>query len=44
MIIFGKPKLKLNLPNFDLSNIEDLDLSISHCKNYAVANVTLLIY
>ena len=36
----GRPSL--NLIGIDLKNIEDIDLSISHCKQYAVANVTLL--
>lgn len=36
----GRPCL--NLIGIDLKNIEDIDLSISHCKEYAVANVTLL--
>lgn len=36
----GRPGL--NLMGVDLKNIEDVDLSISHCKQYAVANVTLL--
>lgn len=36
----GRPCL--NLMGVDLKNIEDIDLSISHCKQYAVANVTLL--
>lgn len=36
----GRPRL--NLIGIDLSDIEDVDLSISHCKEYAVANVTLL--
>lgn len=36
----GKPKLELK--GIDLKNIEDIDLSISHCKQYAIANVTLL--
>ncbi len=36
----GRPQL--NLIGIDLSNIENIDLSISHCKEYAVANVTLL--
>lgn len=34
---------KLNVYNVNLDNIEDIDISISHCKNYAVANVTVLI-
>lgn len=36
----GRPQL--NLVNLNLDDIENIDLSISHCKNYAVANVTLL--
>lgn len=36
----GRPEL--NLIGISLKNIEDIDLSISHCKEYAVANVTLL--
>lgn len=36
----GRPKL--SLIGIDLENIEDMDLSMSHCKQYAVANVTLL--
>lgn len=36
----GKPIL--NLIEINLDKIEDIDLSISHCKEYAVANVTLL--
>jgi len=36
----GRPEL--NLVGIELKNIEDIDLSISHCKEYAVANVTLL--
>lgn len=36
----GRPQL--NLIGINLKNIEDMDLSISHCKEYAVANVTLL--
>ena len=36
----GRPKLKLI--GIKLNNIENIDLSISHCKEYAVANVTLL--
>lgn len=37
----GRPKL--NVYNVNLDNIEEIDISISHCKNYAVANVTVLI-
>lgn len=36
----GRPQL--NLIGVELENIENIDLSISHCKEYAVANVTLL--
>ncbi len=36
----GRPCL--NLIGINLENIEDIDLSISHCKQYAVATVTLL--
>lgn len=36
----GKPIL--NLMGINLEQIEDIDLSLSHCKEYAVANVTLL--
>lgn len=36
----GRPGL--NLRKVDLKEIEDIDLSLSHCKEYAVANVTLL--
>ena len=37
----GKPTL--NLIGLKLKNIESIDLSISHCKQYAVANVTVLL-
>ena len=36
----GKPTL--NLIGINLKNIVSMDLSISHCKQYAVANVTVL--
>lgn len=36
----GKPKL--NLKNIEISKIESIDISISHCKLYAIANVTIL--
>lgn len=36
----GRPNI--NLIGVDLENIEDIDISISHCKNYAVAYVTVL--
>lgn len=36
----GRPEL--NFIGIILKNIENIDLSISHCKEYAVANVTLL--
>ena len=37
----GRPKLYLI--GIHLENVENIDLSISHCKEYAVANVTLLL-
>ena len=36
----GRPTLKI--VGIDLKDIEDIDISISHCKEYAVANVTVL--
>ena len=36
----GKPTAKVN--GLDLSNIENIDLSISHCKQYAVATVVVI--
>lgn len=36
----GKPTL--NLRNIDLKRIISIDISISHCKEYAVANVVML--
>lgn len=36
----GRPRL--NILGVDLKDIEDIDLSMSHCKQYAVANVTIL--
>lgn len=37
----GKPVL--NLCGVDLKNIEQIDLSISHCRQYATANVVVLL-
>lgn len=37
----GRPKIELF--GLDIPNIQNMDLSISHCKNYAVANVVMLI-
>lgn len=37
----GRPSV--NLIGVDTTNIENIDLSISHCKEYAVANVVILI-
>ena len=39
----GQGRPELNLIGIDLKDIEDIDLSISHCKEYAVATVTLLL-
>lgn len=36
----GRPKI--NILGIDLKDIEDIDLSMSHCKQYAIANVTIL--
>ena len=36
----GRPQL--NIKKIDLNNIENIDLSISHCKEYACANVVVL--
>ena len=36
----GKPQIKFL--DIELKNIENIDISISHCKEYAVANVTVL--
>ena len=36
----GKPNVKII--GLDLSNIENIDLSISHCKKYAVATVVVI--
>ena len=36
----GKPKI--NILGINLKEIEDIDLSISHCKEYATANVVIL--
>lgn len=36
----GRPELKVI--GVDLKNVENIDISISHCKSYAVANVVVL--
>ena len=36
----GRPYIKL--PKRYLQNIENIDVSLSHCKEYATANVTIL--
>ena len=36
----GRPKI--NLKNINTENIENIDISISHCKLYATANVVIL--
>lgn len=36
----GRPNIAIS--RIDLSDIENIDISISHCKDYAVANVTVL--
>ena len=36
----GRPKL--NFIDMDGNGMEDIDISISHCKQYAIANVVIL--
>lgn len=36
----GRPQI--NLLNVNMDKIENIDISISHCKLYAIANVTVL--
>lgn len=36
----GRPSL--NIIGMNLNGIENIDISLSHCKEYAVANVTVL--
>lgn len=36
----GKPSLNISV--IDLQKIESIDISLSHCKEYAVAMVTIL--
>ena len=36
----GKPQI--NLKNINTENIENIHISISHCKLYAIANVVIL--
>ena len=35
----GKPKIKLN---FQIANLESIEISLSHCKEYAIANVVAI--
>lgn len=37
----GNPKIEFL--NIDFKNLKSVDISISHCKQYAIANVTILI-
>lgn len=37
----GRPTL--NIKNINMEKVESIDISLSHCRNYAIANVTLLI-
>ena len=39
--INGKPKITFNNKNLE-DKIESIDISISHCKEYAVANVAII--
>ena len=36
----GRPSIKIH--RVDTKNIENIDISISHCKEYAIANVVVL--
>lgn len=36
----GKPELKIT--GIDMGDVESVDVSISHCKTYAIANVTVI--
>lgn len=36
----GRPYININ--KIDLECIENIDISLSHCKSYAIANVTIL--
>lgn len=40
----GRPviNIKKSIDGFTIENIESMDISLSHCKEYAVANVTIL--
>lgn len=38
----GQGRPKINLLNINTQYIENVDISISHCKLYAIANVTVL--
>ncbi len=37
----GKPKVTIK--NELANKIEDIDISLSHCKEYAIANVTIIV-
>lgn len=37
----GRPQVAIL--NKNIPNLESIDISISHCKNYAIANVTILV-
>ena len=36
----GRPYV--NILNNKIQNIEDIDISLSHCKEYAIANVVVI--
>lgn len=40
----GRPEIniKKSIDGLSIENIESMDISLSHCKEYAVANVTIL--
>ena len=42
VIVTDQGRPSINISRIDLSDIESIDISISHCKDYAIANVTVL--
>ena len=42
IVIDSQGRPKLNFFNINMEQIENVDVSISHCKLYAIANVTVL--
>ena len=38
----GRPQVQVEVKGIDIQEIENIDVSISHCKEYAIANVVIL--